>query len=228
MAGPTAIGADGVTVPRGRHRIFLGYAPGVGKTHAMLEEAHARLRAGEDVVVGLLVPHSRPDTALLADGLERVPSLVVPYRGGSFEELDVVAAIARRPGWLVVDELAHASVPGTPHTERWRAVDEVLAAGVSVLSTVNVQHVQSLGGFMLQVTGMTVTETVPDSVFDTADDVVFVDISPDELIERLRRGEVYAPDDVGRALTHFFRRSTLITLRNRALDLLAERTAHLG
>jgi len=227
VAALTADGADGGAAARGRHRIFLGYAPGVGKTHAMLEEAHARVRAGEDVVVGLLEPHSRPDTAHLASGLERVSPLVVPYRGASFVELDVEAAIARRPDWLVVDELAHATVPGTPHTERWRAVDEVLAAGIGVLSTVNVQHVEGLGGFMFQVTGMRVTETVPDSVFDAADDVVFVDIPPDELIERLRRGEVYAPDEVGRALTHFFRRSTLITLRERAQTLLAERVARL-
>jgi len=228
VVAPTADGADGGNVARGRHRIFLGYAPGVGKTHAMLEEAHARLQAGEDVVVGSLEPHSRPDTAHLASGLERVPPLVVSYRGASFDELDVDAAIARRPTWLVVDELAHATAPGTPHIERWRAVDEVLSAGISVLSTVNIQHVESLGGFMLQVTGMSVSGTVPDDVLDAADDVAFVDISPDELIERLKRGEVYAQDDVARALTHFFRRSTLITLRERAQALLAERAARLG
>jgi two-component system sensor histidine kinase KdpD len=223
----TADGADGGAT-RGRHRIFLGYAPGVGKTHAMLEEAHARLRAGEDVVVGLLEPHSRPDTARLATGLERLPPLAVPYRGISFEELDVDAAITRRPDWLVVDELAHATVPGTPHTERWGAVEEILAAGIGVLSTINIQHVESLGAFMLQVTGVAVTGTVPDDVLDTADDVIFVDIPPDELIERLKRGEVYAPDDIGRALTHFFRRSTLITLRDRARTLLSERAARVG
>jgi two-component system sensor histidine kinase KdpD len=194
----------------------------------MLEEAHARLQSSEDVVVGLLEPHSRPDTARLANGLERVPPLVVSYRGASFDELDVDAAIARRPDWLLVDELAHATVPGTPDAERWRAVEQVLRAGIGVMSSVNIQHVESLGGFMFQVTGMKVTGTVPDSVLDAADDVVLVDISPDELIERLKRGEVYAADDVGRALTHFFRGPTLITLRERARALVAERAVRLG
>jgi two-component system, OmpR family, sensor histidine kinase KdpD len=215
--------ADGPLPRRGQHRIYLGYAPGVGKTHAMLEEALERTRAGEDVVVGFLEPHSRPDTARLATGLERVPPLAVGYRGTSFDELDVDSVIARRPGWVLVDELAHVTTPGTPHEERWQGVEQVLSAGVGVLSTVNVQHVESLGDFIFQVTGTRATGTVPDRIVEDADEVVLVDISPDELIERLKHGEVYAGDDVGRALTHFFRRSTLAALRERAQILLADR-----
>jgi two-component system sensor histidine kinase KdpD len=217
------ITVDGTAVPRGPHRIYLGYAPGVGKTRAMLQEALERRRTGEDVVIGLLEPHSRPDTARLATGLERVPPLLVAYRGPSFEELDVGAVIARRPDWVIVDELAHATTPGTPYAERWQAVDEILAAGIGVLSTVNVQHVESLGDFVLQVTGARLTSTVPDRVLDEADEVVLVDIPPDELIARLKRGEVYADGDVGRALAHFFRRASLAAFRDRAKLLLADR-----
>lgn len=217
------ITADGAGVARGSHRIYLGYAPGVGKTRAMLEEALERRANGEDVVIGLLEPHSRPDTARLATGLERVPPLLVAHRGPSFEELDVGAVIARRPDWVIVDELAHATTPGTPYAERWQAVDEVLTTGIGVLSTVNVQHVDSLGDFVLQVTGARLTSTVPDRVLDEAEEVVLIDIPPDELIARLKRGEVYAGADVGRALSHFFRKSTLVAFRDRAKQLLADR-----
>jgi two-component system sensor histidine kinase KdpD len=210
---------------RGEHRIYLGYAPGVGKTHAMLEEALARLQARQDVVVGVLEPHSRPDTARLASGIERVPPMLVDYRGSKFEELDTDAVLARRPGWVIVDELAHTAVPGTPHVERWQAVEQMLEAGIGVLSTVNVQHIESLGDLVAQVTGTTVSATVPDHLIQDADDVVFVDIPPEELIERLRRGEVYAGDDTARALTHFFTRPTLATLRDQAQRLVAARTA---
>jgi two-component system sensor histidine kinase KdpD len=189
----------------------------------MLEDALARLQARQDVVVGVLEPHSRPDTARLASGIERVPPMSLDYRGSTFEELDTDAVLARRPEWVLVDELAHTAAPGAPDCERWQAVERMLDAGIGVLSTVNVQHVESLADFVAQMTGSSMAATVPDRVIRDADDVVLVDISPDELIERLRRGEVYAGDDATRALAHFFTRPTLATLRDQAQRLVAER-----
>jgi two-component system sensor histidine kinase KdpD len=195
-----------------QHRIFLGYAPGVGKTYAMLAEARQRKGCGEDVVIGFLGPHTRLRTMLLAEGVERVPPMMVPYRGSEFAELDTEAVISRSPQWVVVDELAHHNLPGGGHERRWESVEHVLAAGIGVLSTLNIQHIESLNDYVFQVSGVRVDETVPDAVIRSAQ-VIAVDADPDELLARIKEGTVLAPDEVGHGLTHFFRRPTLVALR---------------
>ncbi|HEY5541062.1 MAG TPA: hypothetical protein VIL41_06380 [Coriobacteriia bacterium] len=211
-------GACGSTRDRGPHRLFLGYAAGVGKTYAMLVEARLRIGRGEDVVIGYLGPHIRPDTKALADGIERVPPQLVALHGSEFPELDVEAVIARHPQWAVVDELAHTNTPGSLHEKRWESVEEILNAGIGVLSTLNVQHIESLNDYVFQVSGVRVTETVPDEVVGGAE-VVVVDADPDELLVRVKRGSVVPLDEVGQALTHFFRKPTLTALRERALSV---------
>ena len=201
---------------RGSHRIYLGYAAGVGKTYEMLVEARLRAGRGEDVVVGYLEPHIRPDTRQLAEGLDSVAPVAIAYRGSEFTELDVAAVIARHPDWVVVDELAHTNVPGAGCEKRWQSVEEILKAGIGVLSTLNVQHIHSLNDYVYQVSGVRVRETVPDWVVESAD-VIVVDTDPDELLARVRRGDVVAPEEVGQALMHFFRRATLGALRERML-----------
>ena len=201
---------------RATHRIYLGYAPGVGKTHAMLVEARRRKSLGEDVVIGYIEPHTRPDTMALVHDFESVAPRVIVYRGNAFTELDADAIIARRPGLALIDELAHANVPGSAHEKRWQSVEEILEAGIDVFSTLNVQHLDSMSDFVYQVSGIRVAETVPRAVLDGAE-VVVVDADPDELLDRVRQGSVLAPDEVGIALTHFFRRPTLVALRQQAL-----------
>lgn len=203
---------------RGQHRIFLGYAAGVGKTYAMLVEARLRASRGEDVVVGYLEPHIRPDTRAVADGLDHVEPRVIEYRGSEFTELDTDAVIARNPQWVLVDELAHTNVPGTAREKRWQSVQEILDAGIGVLSTLNVQHVESLNDYVYQVAGVRVAETIPDPVVSAAH-VIVVDADPDELLARVRRGSVLTPSQVGQALTHFFRKPTLVALRAKALEI---------
>ena len=201
---------------RGIHRVFLGYAAGVGKTYAMLIEARLRAGRGEDVTVGYIKPDCRADTRAIADGLPVIAPLTATYRGSEFPELDLDAVIARHPQWVVVDELAHSNAPGVRHEKRWESVEEILNAGIGVLSTLNVQHIESLGDYVYQVSGVRVTETVPDEVVDGAE-VVVVDADPDELLKRVKRGVVVPPDQIGQALTHFFRKPTLTALRERAL-----------
>lgn len=210
---------------RGRHHIYLGYAVGVGKTYAMLSEAQRLARHHIDVVVGFLEPHGRADIEVGASRLERLPMLQLEYHGLTSKELDVDAAIARRPCWLLVDELAHEITAGGPYEKRWQAVDAILSAGVNVISTVNVQHLESLNGFVYQVTGIRVGETVPDRVLDEADRIILVDIAPDELISRVKQGGVYSGGETGPALTHFFRRSSLEALRAAAQRVAAEHHA---
>jgi two-component system, OmpR family, sensor histidine kinase KdpD len=212
-----------VAVPRqrGRHRIVLGYAAGVGKTYAMLVEARHRISRGQDVVIGLIEPHVRPETAALAQGIEVTPTRRIKYHDAVFEEPDAEAVIARSPQWVLVDELAHTNVPGCRHEKRWETVEEILGNGISVVSTVNVQHVESLNDTVFQITGVRVTETVPNCVIERADDIVLVDVSPDELLERLKRGQVVQRDEVSEALTHFFRRTVLVALREQALEIAA-------
>ncbi len=204
---------------RGRHAIFLGYAAGVGKTYSMLEDGIARAHAGEDVVIGYLEPHVRPETWALASDLEEVPARVIEYHGGHFTEPDVDRIIARRPALVLIDELAHAEVPGEGHLKRWQDVDELLGAGIDVSSTLNVQHVESMMPTASQILGVLTRETVPDRLVEEADEVRLVDIDPDELIARAKRGCVYSPDVLGRALTHALRRPTLVALRELALEL---------
>jgi two-component system, OmpR family, sensor histidine kinase KdpD len=213
---------DSRSVKRGCHKIFLGYAAGVGKTYSMLSEAHRRASRGEDVVIGYVEPHLRPDTMALIEGLEQVPPKTIEYHGCEFTEMDTDAVIARRPGSVLVDELAHTNVPGTRHEKRWQSVEELLDAGINVLSTVNVQHFESLNDVVCQITGVCVRETMPDRVLDEADEVELVDLPPDALINRLKRGAIYAPDKIDTALSNFFRRGNLVALRDLSLRKTTE------
>lgn len=215
---------DPLDVPstRGRHKIFLGYAAGVGKTYAMLSEAHRRTSRGEDIVVGYVEPHLRPETMALIQGLEQIPVKRLEYHGCEFTELDTDAVIARRPQWVLVDELAHTNVPGTRHAKRWQSVEEILDAGINAISTVNVQHFESLNDVVDQITGVCVRETLPDRILDEADEVVLVDITPDALINRLKRGAIYQQEKIDQALTNFFRRGNLVALRELSLRKTAE------
>ncbi len=210
------------TRSRGRHKIFLGYAPGVGKTYTMLAEAQRRASRGEDLVVGFVEPHRRPETIALMAGLESIATKKIEYRGAIFEELDTDAVIARRPRWVLVDELAHTNVPGTRHEKRWESVEEILDAGINVISTLNVQHLESLNDVISQITGICVRETIPDRVLDEADEVVLVDVTPEALVNRLKRGVVYTEENVDQALQHFFRKGNLVALRELALRKTAE------
>ena len=207
---------------RGRLTIFLGFAAGVGKTVRMLQEGR-RLRAeGQDVVLGYFEPHGRQGTLDQLRDLEMVPRRKVEYRGTALEELDVDAILARKPQVVLVDELAHTNAPGSEREKRWEDVRALLKAGINVITTVNVQHIESLNDKIAQVTGVLVRETVPDSVFVSADDVVVIDVTPEALRERLQRGEIYPADRVERALQNFFRTANLSALRELALLQVAE------
>jgi two-component system sensor histidine kinase KdpD len=215
--------AEEARAQRGHLKIFFGASPGVGKTFAMLEAAQLKRAAGLDVVVGLVETHGREETRRLLEGLPVVPRVRVEYRGTSLEEFDLDAALEQRPALLLVDELAHANAPGVRHAKRWQDVQELLAAGVDVWTTLNVQHLESLNDIVAQITGITVRETVPDSVFERADEVELVDLSPDVLQQRLREGKVYVPDQAAHALERFFRLGNLIALRELALRRTADR-----
>ncbi len=208
---------------RGRLRIFFGATAGVGKTYAMLEAAHERLLGGIDVVIGHVETHGRPETTALVEGLPALAPRQVNYRGRLLEEFDLDAALARRPGLLLVDELAHTNVPDSRHERRYQDVEELLRAGIDVYTTLNVQHLESLNDLVAQVTGVVVRETVPDSVLETADEVELIDLPPDELLTRLREGKVYIPEQADRALAGFFKKSNLIALRELALRSTADR-----
>ncbi|MFC4912782.1 ATP-binding protein [Actinomadura gamaensis] len=208
---------------RGRLRVYLGAAPGVGKTFAMLSEGRRRRERGTDVVVGYVETHGRPRTAELLDGLEVVPRKAVEYRGTSFTELDVEAVIARRPQVALVDELAHTNVPGSRNAKRWQDVREILDAGIDVVSTVNVQHLDSVNDVVEQITGVPQRETVPDEVVRRADQVELVDMAPDALRRRMAHGNIYAPEKVDAALGNYFRIGNLTALRELALLWLADK-----
>jgi two-component system sensor histidine kinase KdpD len=208
---------------RGRLKIFFGASPGVGKTYAMLEAARARARDGVDVVVGIVETHGRPETAALLQDLATLPKRAVAYRGITLEEFDLDAALARRPGLLLVDELAHTNAPGSRHAKRWQDVEELLAAGISVYATLNVQHLESLNDVVARITGITVRETLPDTVFDEADELELADLAAEDLLERLRQGKVYVPEQAAAAVERFFRKGNLIALRELALRRAAER-----
>ncbi|MGH9867680.1 MAG: DUF4118 domain-containing protein [Candidatus Polarisedimenticolia bacterium] len=208
---------------RGRLKIFFGYAPGVGKTYTMLEAALARLRDKVDVVVGWVETHGRQETEALAHGLERLPPRQVEYRGVVLQEMDLDAALQRRPALVLVDELAHTNAPGSRHVRRWQDVQELLGAGIDVYSTLNVQHLESFNDIVAQITGVTVRETVPDSVLEMASDVELVDLTPEDLLQRLREGKVYFPEQAQRAIQSFFQKGNLLALRELALQRTAER-----
>jgi two-component system sensor histidine kinase KdpD len=207
---------------RGKLKIFFGAAPGVGKTYTMLEAARKVAKEGMDVVVGYLEPHCRPDTQALVLGLDVLPRLEVPYRGTKLLEFNLDAALALHPQLLIVDELAHTNAPDMTHTKRWQDVMSLLDAGIDVYSTLNVQHIESLNDVIAQITGVVVRETVPDSVFERADEVELVDLAPDDLLERLREGKVYVPREAQRAMANFFTKGNLIALRELALRQTAE------
>jgi two-component system sensor histidine kinase KdpD len=207
---------------RGELRIYLGAAPGVGKTYAMLGEAHRRLERGTDVVAAVVETHGRKKTADLIEGIEMIPPHYISYRGGRFPELDVDAVLARRPQVVLVDELAHTNTPGSKNPKRWQDVEEILDAGITVISTVNVQHLESLNDVVAQITGIEQQETIPDEVVRSASQIELVDITPEALRRRLSHGNVYAPEKVDAALTNYFRRGNLTALRELALLWLAD------
>jgi two-component system sensor histidine kinase KdpD len=208
---------------RGRLKIFFGASPGVGKTYAMLEDARAKRREGVDVVVGVVETHGRPETAALLEGLDALPRRRLEYRGVTLEEFDIDAALARRPSLILVDELAHTNAPGSRHARRFQDVEELLAAGINVYTTLNVQHLESLNDVVAQITGIQVRETVPDSILDRADELELADLSADDLLQRLREGKVYVPEQAARAVEQFFRKGNLIALRELTLRRAAER-----
>jgi len=208
---------------RGRLKIFFGANPGVGKTFAMLEEARARRAEGVDVVIGVVETHGRTETAALATGLEVLPRRELSYKGVTLQEFDLDLALTRKPGLILMDELAHTNAPGSRHEKRWQDVEDLLAAGISVYTTLNVQHLESLNDVVAQITGVQVRETVPDAVFDGADEVELADLTPDDLLLRLKQGKVYLAEQAERARERFFRKGNLIALREIALRRVAER-----
>jgi two-component system, OmpR family, sensor histidine kinase KdpD len=206
----------------GRHKVFLGMAAGVGKTYGMLREGRAEAESGRDVVIGYLEPHGRAETLAQADGLEVVPRREVSYRDTALAEMDLPAILERAPELCLIDELAHTNAPGTEHPKRYQDVADVLAAGIDVFSTVNVQHLESLNDQVAELTGTRVRETLPDSVLSDADDVVLIDITPESLIERLQAGKVYPAERIPGALNNFFKLENLSSLREVALRQVAE------
>ncbi|HEY1220344.1 MAG: histidine kinase [Bryobacteraceae bacterium] len=207
---------------KGHLKVYLGYAAGVGKTYRMLEEAQALKRAGVDIVVGYFEPHGRKETIAITEGLEFVPRRVIPYNNAAFEEMDTDAILRRRPAVAIVDEFAHTNVPGSQRLKRWEDVHALLDAGIDVIATMNVQHLESLNDQVWHVTGVRVRETLPDWVIDDADEVVFVDLTPQALRNRLERGVVYTPDKAQKAMDNFFTETNLSALREMAM----RHTAH--
>ena len=222
-ASPDALLALARKEGRGRLKIFLGAAPGVGKTYAMLTSAHSERAGGRDVVAGLVETHERRETAQLLEGLEVLPRKPIVYRNQVMREFDLDAALARKPSLLLVDEYAHTNVPGSRHPKRWQDVDELLDSGIDVWTTLNIQHLESLNDVIQKISKVRVRETVPDTVFDKADEVVLVDFPPDELLRRLAEGKVYVQDTAARAVEHFFKPQNLTALRELALRRAAER-----
>ena len=207
---------------RGALKLFLGYAPGVGKTYSMLSEAMRRHSRGEDVVIGVIETHGRKGVEELATQLEAVPRKKIEYKGTVFEEMDVDAILARQPHVVLVDELAHTNIPGSKHRKRYEDVQEILAAKIDVISTLNIQHIESIAPVVRSITGVIVRETVPDWVPLTATETVMVDLTPEALLNRMKRGDVYSAEKVERSLKNFFRRGNLIALRELALRQVAE------
>lgn len=207
---------------RGKHKIFIGMSPGVGKTYKMLEEAHRLRQQGTDVVIGLLETHNRQETAEKAIGLDIIPRKKFNFSSVTLTEMDIEAVIARQPQLALVDELAHTNVPGSKREKRYQDVEMVLAAGIDVFSTVNIQHLESLNDLVARITGVVVRERVPDRLLDEADEVVVVDVTPETLEERLKDGKIYAPEKVDQSLQNFFQRRNLIALRELALREVAD------
>jgi two-component system sensor histidine kinase KdpD len=210
------------TEQRARLRIYIGAAPGVGKTYSMIEDAHALRRDGVDVVIGYVETHGRAETETKIADLEVIPRRKIDYRGVILEEMDVDAILARKPALCMIDELAHTNAPGSRHEKRYQDVLEILDAGIGVMTAVNIQHLETLNDAVGRVTGVRVRETIPDTFLDRADEVVNVDITVEELRTRLRQGKIYKPEKVEQALTNFFRETNLSTLRELALRAVAD------
>src|SRR5512139_1787267 len=208
---------------RGRLKIFFGASAGVGKTYAMLLAARERRAENLDVVVGLVETHGRAETKALLGGLDVLPAKQIDYRGTVLREFDLDAALKRRPSIILVDELAHTNATGSRHPKRWQDIEELLDAGIDVYTALNVQHLESLNDDIGQIAGIRIWETVPDTVFEEADEVEIVDLPPDELLNRLKDGKVYVPQQAQEAIKHFFRKGNLIALRELALRQTATR-----
>ena len=207
----------------GKLKIFFGAAPGVGKTYAMLSSAQQKRAEGVDVVAGLVETHGRKETEELLAGLEVIPRHSIEYRGTLLAEFDIDAALSRKPALILVDELAHTNTPGSRHKNRWQDIYELLGAGISVYTTMNVQHLESLNDVVTQITGIQVRETVPDFLLDRADEIELIDLPPEELLQRLKEGKVYVAEIAERARKNFFRKGNLLALRELALRRTAER-----
>jgi two-component system sensor histidine kinase KdpD len=207
---------------RSRLRVYIGAAPGVGKSYQMLRDAHLLRERGLDVVAGFIETYGRPDTEAQIGSLEVIPRTRVPYRGVEIEEMDLDAILARRPAVALVDELAHTNAPGCRHAKRFEDVIELLDAGIHVMTAVNIQHIETLNDAIARITGVRVRETVPDTFLDRADEVINVDVTTDELRNRLKQGKVYRPDKVEQALSNFFQKGNLTALRELALRLVAD------
>ena len=219
----TRVQAEEARRSEGKLKIFFGANPGVGKTYAMLEAAHEQRRDGVDVIIGVVETHGRVETEALVSGLEVLPRRAVEYRGTVLQEFDLDGALARHPTVILIDELAHTNAPGLRHEKRWQDVQELLKAGIHVYTTVNVQHLESLNDVVAQITGVRVRETVPDSMLERADDVELIDLPPDDLLQRLKDGKVYVPEQIQHAIKNFFAKGNLIALRELALRRTAER-----
>ena len=229
---PEALLAEAAKEGKGRLKIFLGAAPGVGKTYSMLEAAHERRAGGVDVVVGIVETHGRAETERLLANLEIIPRQRIVYRGHYLPEMDLDAILERRPRLVLVDELAHTNVPESRHAKRWQDVEELLAAGIDVYTTLNIQHLESLNDVVARISGVRVRETVPDGVIEIADEIELIDLPPEELIDRLRQGKVYVQDQIARAIQNFFSKGNLTALRELAMRVAADRvdaqmTAHM-
>ena len=207
------VNAEEAKAGRGKLKVFFGASAGVGKTYAMLGAARQQLLQGVDVVIGIVETHGRAETEVMADGLECLQLRDIRYRDRILKEFDLDGALLRKPALILMDELAHSNVAGSRHAKRWQDIDELLAAGIDVYTTVNVQHLESLNDVVSGITGIRVWETVPDKVFDAADEVVLVDLPPDELLQRLQAGKVYLANQAERAIRNFFRKGNLIALR---------------
>src|SRR5215475_13989983 len=220
---PEALLAAAKQEGRGRLKIFLGAAPGVGKTYEMLQSAQAKRREGVDVVIGIVEPHGRRETEALLEGLEVIPRRQIEYKGHLLAEMDLDAILRRRPRLVLADELAHTNAPEGRHPKRYLDVEELVAAGIDVFTTLNIQHVESLNDIVARITRIRVRETVPDSILDHADDIEVIDLSPEDLIKRLREGKVYIPRQAERAIRHYFSQGNLTALRELALRRTAQR-----
>src|SRR2546428_1556971 len=210
---------------RGRLKVYLGATPGAGKTFAMLREGRQRKQSGEDIVIAYVETYGRARTDELLAGLDRIPRKTIPYRGTVLEEMDVDAVLTRLPKVALVDELAHTNAPGSANEKRWQDVEQLRDAGIDVISTLNVQHVESVNDVVEKITGIVQRETLPDRVLDLADEIQFIDISPEALRKRMRHGNIYGPDKVETALANFFRPGNLAALREIALRLVAQSMA---